>query len=280
MGGNFVKQAEVAYINGEVHTITLDPDVETEERGQAEHVANENEVHKEMPQFEEEIEEEELLHSGEDQTSEEEEEDADNGDDAKLREKQMARVKNKNKTTTDELLSDEEDEGVSSQYYDSDEPPSYYSESEKEEVQISEVQSKVQERHKVPSYNPASESKELELDMLFEDGIQFKTALINYAVHNKRDIRWVKNEPRRIQAQRENKKCPFKCTTSWAEQYKCIQMKTWVGTHRCNEKFKLKIVSQKWLEDKFENKIRDNPSIGVFCQEDSLPSDLGSMARV
>ncbi|XP_031121220.1 uncharacterized protein LOC116024467 [Ipomoea triloba] len=48
----------------------------------------------------------------------------------------------------------------------------------------------------------------------------------------------------------------------WEERTKCFQVKAIMLDHKCNTQFTLGIVSQKWLEWKFEEKVRQNPTIG------------------
>ncbi|CAH9148169.1 unnamed protein product [Cuscuta epithymum] len=212
---------------------------------------------------------EEDIPSGDDQASLEGEEDLNDDNDDQLKKSQNDWVNSKGTGTSSESDFDGEEE--CSEYYDSEDPPSLHSDSENEEGHM--VGSKVKKNMKCPSYNRNSDSKDLDLKMLFEDAREFKTAIINYAVHFKRDLRWVRNGPMRVQVAC-SVNCPFRCTGSWAKQYHCFQMKTWVGTHRCNEKFKLKIVSQAWLEEKYENKIIENPCIRQVELQKEIRNDL------
>lgn len=104
--------------------------------------------------------------------------------------------------------------------YDSDDPPSYELENEDTAIEVCNHFSKV----KFPSYNPQVEPPILEEGLLFEDGRQFKDAIIKYAVHTKRDLRLKKNEPKRVRVKCvEN--CPFNCYASWDERFRCFQIK-------------------------------------------------------
>ncbi|XP_031095305.1 uncharacterized protein LOC115999604 [Ipomoea triloba] len=103
-------------------------------------------------------------------------------------------------------------EEVDSEYYDSEDPPSYQSEHEEEEASFQQSK-KATSKFKNPSYNPNVELVELELGTLYDDGKQFKKAMINYAVYSKRNIHFVKNEPKRVSVACE-KPCPFQATGS------------------------------------------------------------------
>ncbi|XP_019182496.1 PREDICTED: uncharacterized protein LOC109177564 [Ipomoea nil] len=174
-----------------------------------------------------------------------------------------------------------EDDEVDSVYYESDNPPSYQSEMEDDEAQLQlEQSSKAKVKCKFPSYNPSVEFPELELGMFYEDASEFKKAMINYAVHFKRDICYYKNESMRVMFKCvgiesiDGKGCPFHCTASWEEKYKCFQLKTLEANHNCNQKFSLRLVSQSWIEDKYEEKIRDNPCIGPIELKNHIESEL------
>ncbi|CAH9142846.1 unnamed protein product [Cuscuta epithymum] len=112
-----------------------------------------------------------------------------------------------------------------------------------------------------------------ELAMLFEDGREFKNAMIRYAVHKKTDISFVKNEPLRVQV-KCGPTCPFGCTVSWERRYKCFQVKVLRPDHLCNSKFKLRVVGQKWLEDRFEDKVTENPCIGAVEFKSLVKAEL------
>ncbi|XP_031112170.1 uncharacterized protein LOC116016148 [Ipomoea triloba] len=165
-----------------------------------------------------------------------------------------------------------ENEQVQSDYYDSDDPPSY--QSEKDDVEVSFEQSnKAKNRFKHPSYNPNVETDELDVGTLYDDAKQFKKAMINYAVYSKRDIHFVHNEPKRVTVQCV-KSCPFHCHGSWEERFMCFQLKTLEPEHKCNQKYTLGIVSQKWIEDRYEDKIRDDLTIGHMELKKHIRSEL------
>nr|GMD31233.1 uncharacterized protein LOC109177564 [Ipomoea batatas] len=100
-----------------------------------------------------------------------------------------------------------------------DDPPSYQSKIEPEETELVPHQiSKEKGKCKHSTYNPTVESYELELCMLYEDYRQFKKAMIDYAIHFKRDICYYKNESKRVML-KCTKGCPFHCT---GYKYKCF----------------------------------------------------------
>lgn len=81
--------------------------------------------------------------------------------------------------------------------------------------------------------------------------------MIKYAVHNKRNIQFYKNESHRVRVKCVDG-CPFLMHCSWDDNFKCFQLKTLKPEHMCNCQYKLKVVSQIWLEERFEEKIIDD----------------------
>nr|GLL37644.1 uncharacterized protein LOC109164765 [Ipomoea trifida] len=143
-----------------------------------------------------------------------------------------------------------------------------------DDVEVSFEQSnKAKNRFKHPSYNPNVETDELDVGTLYDDAKQFKKAMINYAVYSKRDIHFVHNEPKRVTVQCV-KSCPFHCHGSWEERFMCFQLKTLEPEHKCNQKYTLGIVSQKWIEDRYEDKIRDDLTIGHMELKKHIRSEL------
>nr|GME10444.1 Transposase, MuDR, plant [Ipomoea batatas] len=140
------------------------------------------------------------------------------------------------------------DQAAFGEDYDSDDPPSYHTDNEDNLNDVGDHSSKC----KFPSYNPQAYPPVLEAGLLFEDSKQFKQAIIAYAVYTKRDLRFTKNEASRVRVKCvEN--CPFYCCGRWEKSYHCFQLRRIANSHRCNTELKLGIVTQKWLEDKYED---------------------------
>ncbi|CAH9129084.1 unnamed protein product [Cuscuta epithymum] len=99
--------------------------------------------------------------------------------------------------------------------------------------------------------------------------------MIRYAVHHKKNIYFKRNESKRVRALCIQKNCPFCFYASWEDRFKCFQLKTMITKHRCNSKFKLRVVSQKWIQEKYEDKVRDDPCIGYVALKDLIETELG-----
>lgn len=195
------------------------------------------------------------------------------GEDFETDKGKNSEIKAKVKTTKAKASERNEDESEAwsdDYYYESEDPPSH--ESEEEEV-VTQTTTPPRKKLKLPSYNPESDFPELEKGMLFEDAKQFKTAMIKYAVHFKRDIYFYKNESRRVRVKCVDG-CPFLCHCSWEERYRCFQLKTCLLEHRCNYKYKLKLVTQKWLEEKYEDVIVKDPTVQHTKLRDQIQTEL------
>ncbi|CAH9133824.1 unnamed protein product, partial [Cuscuta epithymum] len=159
------------------------------------------------------------------------------------------------------------DEDADSVEYDSSNPGSYTSDKE-----IDDKQSKPPHINHV-SYNPESEPPLIEVAMLFEDARQFKNAMVRYAVFHKRDIRYVKNTDTRVRIKCAPP-CPYNITASWEPWLKCFQVKVLESEHLCNLRFKLRIVSEKWIAETYEEKVLENPSMGAVELKELIKSEL------
>ncbi|CAH9069221.1 unnamed protein product, partial [Cuscuta epithymum] len=149
--------------------------------------------------------------------------------------------------------------------YDSDDPSSLLSDHDSGDGVVKHRR----QNSMYASYNPESDPPKIELCMLFENGRQFKSAMIKYAIHEKKDIRFVKNEPERVRLKCAPN-CPFRCTASWEKMLRCYQIKVLNETHICNTKFKLRLVSQKWVEETYEDKVLENPCLGAAELKDLI----------
>ncbi|XP_019185976.1 PREDICTED: uncharacterized protein LOC109180722 [Ipomoea nil] len=155
-------------------------------------------------------------------------------------------------------------------YYDSQDPPTV--EADLENKEGVEVQSKYNDNY--PKYNPKSDPPFLELGMYLDDNVEFKLAMISYAVHTKRDLFWKKNQLRYVRVECLGKGCAFHVSAGWEERTKCFQVKSIMVDHKCNNQFTLGIVNQKWLEWKFEEKVRQNPTIGYSELSRDIKSEM------
>ncbi|PPR80947.1 hypothetical protein GOBAR_AA39768 [Gossypium barbadense] len=110
--------------------------------------------------------------------------------------------------------------------YDSDEHGSLVESDEDEEHEDGE-----RRRSKFPLYN---DKLKFSLGMLFNDGKQFKSAIRKYSKECRRQLKFIKNEPKRF-------------------VMRCI--------HHCSVSFKIKIVTIDMIAQHFEVNIKDHPKL-------------------
>ncbi|XP_027936312.1 uncharacterized protein LOC114191341 [Vigna unguiculata] len=99
----------------------------------------------------------------------------------------------------------------------------------------------------------------------FIDKEQFQQAIITYAVHSGRNIRWVKNDKQRVRVKcmGAQGKCEWSAYAAYIPLRKTWQLRKVVDRHNCSREFKLKIMSAKWLSKKVEKSLIENPKFKI-----------------
>jgi len=154
--------------------------------------------------------------------------------------------------------------------------------SEELKTPISSSDDEEEEGSKNPVYPQFDESAKfgyvsLELGMLFTNLSSFKTAVKDYNIHLRREIKWVKNDKNRARAKcKQQECCKWEIFCSWSEFYQSFQIKTFVSKHTCcKEGFKNKQANGKWVVNKLEDKIRTEPGLSRCEARDYLKRDFG-----
>ncbi|KAL4291966.1 hypothetical protein GQ457_14G024710 [Hibiscus cannabinus] len=130
-------------------------------------------------------------------------------------------------------------------------------------------------RKKIPKYNRNSESPQFCLGMLFTDGKEFKDAIYKYSRCSRRELKIVKNEPKRISVKCiASAKCPWRIYASTNRQTRCIQVKTFINEHNYPVSFKNKMVSMKVIAEHFEDTIKDHPKMKIREIQRRIQSEL------
>ncbi|KAL4291829.1 hypothetical protein GQ457_14G004970 [Hibiscus cannabinus] len=100
-------------------------------------------------------------------------------------------------------------------------------------------------------YNPNDENQEFCIRMLFKDGKEFKDAIRKYSKLSRRELKIVRNEPKRIRV-----KCIASAKCPWR-----IFVKSFQEEHNCCVSFQNKMVNVAAIADHFEATIRDHPKM-------------------
>ncbi|XP_047157040.1 uncharacterized protein LOC124827905 [Vigna umbellata] len=95
-------------------------------------------------------------------------------------------------------------------------------------------------------------------------------AVKGYALENGRNIKFVKNDNRRLRMKCFGAKgeCPWTIYCAYMEAEKSWQLRTKNDIHTCSRESNLKLLDAKWMSSKLEKTIRENPKMkGVDIRE-------------
>ncbi|XP_060972424.1 uncharacterized protein LOC115704296 [Cannabis sativa] len=115
-----------------------------------------------------------------------------------------------------------------------------------------------------PVFNPAIDMKNpiFHLRMVFASKKVVKEALREYAIKNGRQIRFVKNDKRRIRVICQES-CPFLFYASVMEDKIGYQIKKLIDEHDCQRVYNNKRIDAKWLAERYKERFRSEP--GTTC---------------
>ncbi|WVZ26072.1 hypothetical protein V8G54_004616 [Vigna mungo] len=88
-------------------------------------------------------------------------------------------------------------------------------------------------------------------------------AIKTYAIQNGRNIRYVKNDKKRVRAKcmGYKGKCPWLAYCGYMDAIKTWQLRTIVDNHTCSREHKVKLLNSKWLSKRLEKTVRENPRV-------------------
>lgn len=104
---------------------------------------------------------------------------------------------------------------------------------------------------------------EWEVGTYFVSKKEFQDAVRTFVVHSGRNLKFLKNDKRRVKVIYRGKK------GSCESQMHCVKIpgeKTWQlrrikGKHTCNREYKLRIMNSDWLGDKLHSRVKENPNL-------------------
>ncbi|WVZ25187.1 hypothetical protein V8G54_003731 [Vigna mungo] len=95
-------------------------------------------------------------------------------------------------------------------------------------------------------------------------------AIKTYAMENGRNLKFVKNDKRRIRVRclGSKGKCPWVVYFGFMGAIKSWQVRTVFDTHTCTREHKVRLFNAKWLSRKLQKTVRENPNVkGVDIRE-------------
>ncbi|XP_014490468.1 uncharacterized protein LOC106753190 [Vigna radiata var. radiata] len=104
-----------------------------------------------------------------------------------------------------------------------------------------------------------------EVGTIFNDKEDFKEAIRNYVIHTGRDLKFVKNDKRRVRVRcmGVQKKCPWVAYLGYLPSRKVWQLRKVLDTHACSRQLNIKMMNSKWLSHEVDKVLHDNPTIKV-----------------
>ncbi|KAK8565325.1 hypothetical protein V6N12_058891 [Hibiscus sabdariffa] len=110
-------------------------------------------------------------------------------------------------------------------------------------------------------FDASSVEPRFKVGMIFESSQQFKEALYAYAVAQRFDFKFLKNEKERTRAKCKARGCPLRIYASFDKGDGCFKIKTFISEHECSITFKNKRANYLMVGKHFLSKIRIVPNL-------------------
>ncbi|KAL0328025.1 UNVERIFIED_CONTAM: hypothetical protein Scaly_2235100 [Sesamum calycinum] len=110
----------------------------------------------------------------------------------------------------------------------------------------------------IDTYNP-----QFQLGMLFSSKKEFKTAVQLLAVRTRRNIKFAKNDKRRVYAKCAEEDCDFRIHALVLGNQQTFQIREYHSIHKCGVNFHVKNCKSTWLGEKYEDLFRTYPRRAV-----------------
>ncbi|XP_028052320.1 uncharacterized protein LOC114256842 [Camellia sinensis] len=113
---------------------------------------------------------------------------------------------------------------------------------------------------------------EFKIGMLFNNAIEFKDAVREYAVKGGYDVKFTKSETWKVQVSCSDG-CEWRLYASNMSGENTLQIKTYKPTHTCNRSYKSRQVTSAFLASKYMNKFRTTPTWKINEFKDTVKDD-------
>ncbi|XP_058753673.1 uncharacterized protein LOC131626849 [Vicia villosa] len=101
-----------------------------------------------------------------------------------------------------------------------------------------------------------------ELGMYFTSKSDIKDAVISYAVQNGRDLKFIKNDKKRVRVRCKDG-CQWELYCSKLPDEDSWQVRKIIDEHNCSREYNVKLLSTKWLSKRIQNSLKNNPRLKV-----------------
>ena len=114
---------------------------------------------------------------------------------------------------------------------------------------------------KYPEFRPEVDMAKFEfkIEMLFNNAIEFKDVVREYAVKGGYDVKFTKSQTWKVQVNCSDG-CEWRLYISKMSGENTLQIKTYKPTHTCNKSYKNRQVTSAFLASKYVNKFRTTPT--------------------
>ncbi|XP_028081740.1 uncharacterized protein LOC114283107 [Camellia sinensis] len=143
--------------------------------------------------------------------------------------------------------------------------------SEEELLTPEESDKEGNEKPKYPEFRSKVDIANIEfkIGMLFNNAIEFKNFVSEYAVKGGYDVKFTKSETWKVQVNCSDG-CEWKLYASKMTEENTLQIKTYKLTHTCNRTYKNRQVTSSFLASKYVNKFRTNPTWKINEFKDTM----------
>ncbi|KAI3410640.1 uncharacterized protein J3R85_018644 [Psidium guajava] len=149
---------------------------------------------------------------------------------------------------------------------------SLYADMSSDNVDFLNMDSQFEYTHPEFNVDVDMENPTFKLGMCFSNAKEFSEAIKNYAIKNRRQVRFVKNAPNKVRVVCSDG-CDWLIYASKMQGEHTLQVKTLNSVHKCNRALYVPQVSSKWLANKYCDRLRNNPTWPSASMKKTMESE-------
>ncbi|WVY95594.1 hypothetical protein V8G54_027745 [Vigna mungo] len=111
-----------------------------------------------------------------------------------------------------------------------------------------------------------------EVGTYFTEKKEFTEAIRTYALSNGRNLKFLKNDKKRVGVKcfGGNGKCKWYAYCAFSSRSKSWQLRKVIDDHTCSRDFNVKLITSKWLSKRMEKAVRENSNMKVMDIRDKV----------
>ncbi|XP_028103349.1 uncharacterized protein LOC114302516 [Camellia sinensis] len=113
----------------------------------------------------------------------------------------------------------------------------------------------------------------LKVGMKFKNAQVFRNALKEWQVHQRYDLKWVRNENKRITAMCKQE-CGFRIHASLMQNESTFQVKSLQPVHSCGRTYDNHLVTLRYLSQKYLERLKNSPNIDILAMQKDIHREL------